>query len=429
MNPKDKKSRISFKRLKAVFTNNLAVKIVSVFFAMLLWGYVLTDQKPMRAITLADVPTSFEGEAELLAQSLCVRGNRQELLKNVSVTVRAQIMNYTYITPNVISATVNLRNISEARTYTLPVSASISSGLGVVQTVAPATLDVEIDTLVTKTVPVTTSYTGAVPEGYYADMDSVTTTTRIDIQGPKTDVANVVRAECIVPLDGQSTTIYRTFDVVLYDADGDVVSGDILIGTLPTSTVRVPIYPMKTVPVNVTGSLIGTDNLAANHVLYSAVATPEEIRIVGSQAALDLVDAIELEPISVSGMNAAATITAEIVLPDGVRVLDDEPVTVNLDVRESTMKQDFAQIPIEVAGLGKGLTATLSLAAVDVSVEGRYSLVSLINRRDVAVSVDVTGLDVGTHTLPISLTVLDGDSTVELSTTLSSENVVAVITN
>lgn len=423
-----KKKTEILKRIKGYFTHNLAVKIIAVVFAMLLWGYVLTDQKPMRAVIIDEVPTSFEGEAELLAQSLCVRGNRADILKDVSVGVRAQITNYTYITPSSISATINLRNISEARVYTLPVSATISSALGVVQSVLPTTVDVEIDTLVTKTVPVSTSYTGDVPEGYWADMDSATTTARIDIQGPKTDVSRVVRAECVVPLDGQTTTIYRTYDVILYDAEGNEISSDILIGTLPTSTVRVPIYPAKTVPIDVLGSLIGTDNLAANHVLYSAVATPGEVRIVGAQAAVDAIDSISLEPISVSGFNAASTVTAEIIMPEGVRIPDLEPITVNIDVRESTMSQSFNQLPIEIEGLTRGLNATLSLSTADLTVEGRYSLVGMLKRSDIRLFVDVTGLDVGTHTLPLSQVVLDSESTIELTTKLSVDSVVVVIT-
>ena len=53
--------------LRSFFTRNLAVKIIALVFAMLLWGYVLTDQKPTRAKVVPNVTTSFDGEAELLA--------------------------------------------------------------------------------------------------------------------------------------------------------------------------------------------------------------------------------------------------------------------------------------------------------------------------------------------------------------------------
>ena len=47
--------------IKNFFITNLAVKIVALLFAVLLWGYVLTDQNPYRTKTITNVNTSFEG--------------------------------------------------------------------------------------------------------------------------------------------------------------------------------------------------------------------------------------------------------------------------------------------------------------------------------------------------------------------------------
>ena len=80
--------------LKNFFTKNMALKVIALVFAVLLWGYVLTDQKPVRTKIIPEVSTSFDGEAELIAQGFCVRGDRTEILDKVSVTVRAQITNY-----------------------------------------------------------------------------------------------------------------------------------------------------------------------------------------------------------------------------------------------------------------------------------------------------------------------------------------------
>ena len=45
--------------IKNFFTTNLAVKIVALLFAVLLWGYVLTDQNPYRTKTITNVNTRF----------------------------------------------------------------------------------------------------------------------------------------------------------------------------------------------------------------------------------------------------------------------------------------------------------------------------------------------------------------------------------
>lgn len=414
--------------LKNFFTKNMALKVIALVFAVLLWGYVLTDQKPVRTKIIPEVSTSFEGEAELIAQGFCVRGDRSEILENVSVTVRAQITNYAYINASTINATVSLRNISEAREYELPVQATVGSGLGTVQSISPGTVKVEIDTLVTKTIPVTTSFTGSLPEGYWADTDAISATSRLDITGPKTDIANITHAECVVDLNDRTSTIYSTFDVTFYDKNNEVVSADIIVGTLPSSTVRLMIYPIKNVPLDVESALIGTDNLAANHEILNAVATPATVRLVGDQEILEQIESIQLEPIAVNGMSATTTVTGKLILPEGVRLLDDETVSVLLEVREIVIQKSFEQLEIQVLGQQRKTDVSLDAESIDLTLEGRYGLVSMLKRSDIQVSVDVTGLSAGTYQLPISVLVRDEATTLELTMTLSlSEATVSIL--
>ena len=424
--PKIDKARLRI-GLKQFFTKNMALKIIALVFAMLLWGYVLTDQKPVRTKIVPDVTTSFDGEAELIAQGFCIRGDRSEILQNVTATVRAQITNYADVTASSITASVSLRNISQAREYDLPIQAVVNSSLGVVQSVSPSTVHVEIDTLVTKTIPITTSYKGALPDGYWADVEALSATSRLDITGPKTDISTITHGECVVDLSDRTSTIYSTFDVTFYDKNNEIVSSDIIIGTLPTSTVRLPIYPMKLVPVDVSSSLVGADNLAANHEIIKAVATPTEVRLVGDQAVLDKIDSVQLEPIAVNGLDTTMTVSGVVIVPDAVRLLDDTTVSILLEVREMVINQTFEQLEIQVHGKTGKSDVTLDIPTADLTVEGRYSLVSMLSRSDASVFVDVTGLTPGVYKLPLSVMVRNEAVTVELTTTLSVAEVTVTI--
>ena len=417
-----------WRRIRQIFTRNVVTKVICVVFALLLWAYVLTDQKPMRSISVSNVPVSLDGEADLIAKGLCIRGDRSALIKTVTATVRCQITNASYLNARTVSAGVNLRSISEARTYTLPVTLSVSSALGVAQSVNPSNVELEIDTLMTKSVPVTVRYVGQVQAGYWADMSNVTVPARVEISGPRKDITRVVSGSVEVALSDQTDTIYRTYDLKLRDSAGDEVNNDIIVGQLPTATVRVPIYAAKTVTVDVEGSLIGADNLAANHVLYSAVATPSEVRIIGTRAAVDEVESIRLEPVNVSGFSEPYSASSEPVLPDGIRIPDLDDVLLTIDVRESVFSQEFAQVPVAVEGLPKGYAAELDSPTADLVIEGRYSLASIVKRGDVRLSVDVTGLEVGTHELPVTYFIRDEETTIELTAILSPETVRVTIT-
>ncbi|MEZ4509206.1 MAG: CdaR family protein, partial [Eubacteriales bacterium] len=228
-------------------------------------------------------------------------------------------------------------------------------------------------------------------------------------------------------LNQKTGTIYSTFDVTLYDKNNNVVSTEIVIGTLPTSTVRLPIYPIKSVPIDVENSLVGSDNLAANHEIIKSVATPATVRLVGDQATLDKIDMIELEPIDINGLDVTMTVSGTLIVPDGVRLLDSSTVAILLEVREMVISQTFEQLEIQVHGLQRNGKVSLSIPAADLTVEGRYSLVSILSRSEVQLFVDVTGLTPGVYKLPISVLVRDEKATIELTTTLSVAEVTVTI--
>lgn len=413
--------------LKGLFARNISLKIVALLFAVMLWGYVLSDTDPYRVKNISGVMLSFDGEAELLAKGFCVRTNRSELADTVDVSIRTRVTNYSDLSANSVNATVNLKNIGRAQEYKLPVFASVTSALGVIEQVRPSSVTIQIDSLVSKTIPVKCTFTGELPEGYWADMEALTSTTRLDIQGPKSDVSKISRAECVIDLTDRTKSVVGTFDVVLYNSENEVVDNEVLIGTLPSSTVYLPIYAIRTVNVDIKDSILGADTLAANHELASAVVTPQTVRIIGDKSVIDNIDSIAVEPFSISGFNESVTIAGELIIPPDVRVLEGTKADVSLDIRETLLRQDFVQIPVSITGLPKGKVASVDPEAVDISIEGRTSLVTLIKRGNVKAEVDVTGLNDGTYELPVSVYVKDDNSTIELTWEVSAKTANVVI--
>ena len=413
--------------VKDFFTKDIGFKILSILFAIMLWGYVIADINPYRVKTIENVATSFDGEAELMAKGLCVRGDREELLREVDVAVKTQIRNYYNVSASAVSASINLRNISKAGEYEIPVTANISSALGVIQQVSPATVKVDIDSLVSKTIPISCTLEGEVPDGYWADLDNISSTAKIDIQGAKTDVSRISHAECVVNLTGKTYSIFGTFDLVLYDSEDHVIDSSVAVGTLPSSTVVIPIYAVKEVPVDVEGSLLGLDKLAPNYELDSYATTPQTIRIVGAQDNLENVESLQFEPVSVSGAKESMAFEAQLIVPENVTLLDSSTVSVTLDITEMTDTMRFETLPVQVTGLGKGLTAELDPEAIDLDVEGRVGLLSVLKRSSIKVDVDVTGLGPGTYDIPVTVYIRDDDATMELITTPSVQVIRVVI--
>ena len=121
------------------------------------------------------------------------------------------------------------------------------------------------------------------------------------------------------------------------------------------------------------------------------------------------------------------TVSGEIIVPDGIRILDSTTVDILLEVREMVITKTFEQLEIQIHGNTGRAKVSLGIPTADLTVEGRYSLVSMLNRSDVQVYVDVTGLTPGVYKLPLSVRVKNDAATIELTTTLSLDNVTVTI--
>lgn len=158
--------------LKNFFTKNIAIKVISLMFAILLWGYVLMTQNPPRVKTVTDVTVSIEGEADLTTRKLTLRGDRAALLEDVSVRVRTELTSYADLSADDITASINLSRITSTGKHTVRIHAKSSSGD--VVSVSPSQIEVEIDTLTTRNIPIEIHEEGELPEGYWRAMCSWT---------------------------------------------------------------------------------------------------------------------------------------------------------------------------------------------------------------------------------------------------------------
>ena len=165
--------------------------VVSLFLAMLLWGYVLMDQNPDREKTVTNITPTFESGAvaDLDTRKLTIYGNISEILQKVNVTVSAPLTDVMRIDENNIAATVSLTDVHEAGTYELEVKAT--SNIGRVTSVEPSKITVTVDDVIIRNVPVKWDIVGTMPRAAIA-VPAVASSVVVKIFGQFTSVLVVV---------------------------------------------------------------------------------------------------------------------------------------------------------------------------------------------------------------------------------------------
>ena len=410
--------------LKGFFTKNLALKIVSLLFAMLIWGYVMVEVNPKRVKTITDVPISFSGESSLHDRGLAVRGDRDDILRNVTVRVKVQLTDYTGLDASDISASVSLRPVNKADTYKLKIDAT--SSLGTVENVSPSEITIEVDELATMLVPIDVEYSGELPEGYWKSEPTLASQS-IKVSGPRDDVSTISKAICTIDLEDRTTSYNEAILLKYVDKNGDEIDTALFLDTLPSVVVKMDVMRIVELPINAADAVLGADALPANYEVYDVVATPPTVRVVGSENALSGLTGIKIENIDVSGSTSSVQQNVVITAPEGTTLLDDPNITVYVGIREKQDSAQFKGVPIETKGLGKKLTAELSAAECDVSITGRTSLMKLLQRKDVSVYVDLTGLTAGTYKITPMVSLASKEMQTDLQWTVSLPEVTVTI--
>lgn len=410
--------------LKGFFTKNLALKIVSLLFAMLIWGYVMVEVNPKRVKTITDVPISFSGESSLHDRGLAVRGDRDDILRNVTVRVKVQLTDYTGLDASDISASISLRPVNKADTYKLKIDAT--SSLGTVENVSPSEISIEVDELATMLVPIDVEYSGELPDGYWKSEPTLASQS-IKVSGPRDDVSTISKAICTIDLENRTTSYNEAILLKYVDKNGDEIDTALFLDTLPSVVVKMDVMRIVELPINAADAVLGADALPANYEVYDVVATPPTVRVVGSENALSGLTGIKIENIDVSGSTSSVQQNVVITAPDGTTLLDDPNITVYVGIREKQDSAQFKGVPIETKGLGKKLTAELSATECEVNITGRTSLMKLLQRKDVSVYVDLTGLTAGTYKITPMVSLASKEMQTDLQWTVSLPEVTVTI--
>ena len=421
----------AFSKLRDFFSRNLALKIISLFFALILWSYVLNVENPSREKILRNIPVTFLGEDKLNnQQQLMVRGAKEDILKNVNVVITIPARMYGDVTAENVVAVADLSDIATAGEHTVRIEASIPSiSDATVLSVSPNTLNVEIDVIRKRTIPVEVQYTGTLPDGYWrSDAELIPTT--ISLTGAASDLEKISTAVCEIDLDGRTTSMYDSKRVILMDSEGVTIDPSNFTGDMPYVSYKMTVLPKKTVPLSVEGALLGTDVLAEGYEMLDVSITPSAmVEIAAEQSVLDTISAITIDPIDLQGASESVlNYAVNLQLPDGVRLIGNKVFNVFVRIEEKTRTDTFYDVPIEVRNLGKNLSASLSIEAGKIMLTGPLSALNSLGEKDVALFVDASGLTAGAHELTLSaqagsgedgLTVQYWPSTVTLTLTPS----------
>jgi len=370
--------------------------VLSALLAVSLWVFVTDTENP----TIVDqFPQPIPVEAVNVADNLAVANQ----LPPISVRISAPTDRWDDVSATNLRAFVDL-NRFDAREQEVPVQVEVSGVGGVrVVDVEPRTIIVNLEDLVTRLVPVDARAIGSLPIGYELGAMSPQATA-VTVSGPESLVARVSEAVADVNVTGLTVNLDQTVTLKPLGAGGSEILGV----RIEPATMRVTVEVfqstiVRTVPLTV--EVTGTP--AAGFRVSSVSISPPAIQVQGPLEASQQIDAIALPVVNVNGARTDIVRSIAVPLPPGLEFVNTERVTVTLTI-EPTSGSLRTSVALETVGLAGNLRAEAAPDAVTVTLEGPLPLLNALLSGDVRAVIDLSGLGVGTYTVPVTVQAPEG---------------------
>lgn len=244
------------------------------------------------------------------------------------------------------------------------------------------------------------------------------------IKSHEAKLAQVASVKALIDVNSLNATQAGTYTLenvklVAYDEKGTELSDIEIIPEAVTATVTIT-SPSKVVPIQI----VPIGDVAPGSAIESIESSVTQVTVYADETVLSSLNYIEVE-IDVTGLNEDKTYQKVINKPNGARSISETSITINVKMEAETSKE-FENIPIVFENLGSGLKVNAQReedTKVTVSVGGVQSLLDKLEASDIKAYVDLEGLGIGTHTVPVYVTGED----LKLTYTSKTQNIKIII--
>jgi len=376
----------------------LAINLRSFLLALVLgfavWISAVTAADPDETHPPLTVPVEIIGQEPSLVIT-------NDIPASIEVSLRAPRSVWEQLTAqeNAVRAILDLTTLS-AGDHELPIQIPISVRPVQIVFANPTTVAVKLEPLAVQTLPVRLSLSGQPAIGYQAGEVTIEPT-EVIISGPQSLIDRVARASVLISLDDVRESIEQAMEIQIVDEQNVPLEG---ITINPESVhVSIPLSQrggFRDVAVKV----VVRGQVAAGYRLENISVFPPVITVFAEEPELvsELPGVVDTQPLELQDAKQDITTRLALNLPENVTIVGTEAAqTVQVQVAISPIQTSLTLLnqPIKLIGLPDALAAQISPQTVDVIISGPLPVLEVLTPQDITITVDVTGLDVGTHQL------------------------------
>ncbi|MDO4739969.1 MAG: CdaR family protein [Eubacteriales bacterium] len=390
-----------WRAVRGVVSHNIGLKLLSFLGALFLWSYVITTNPSItRSKVIEDIDLNVTGQSVLTGRNLALLTDTASELEEISARVNVSQSSFGLVQDTNVRAELDLTQIRTTGTHMLNLKGT--SVYGEVVQLWPEFIEVEVEELVERYVPVNVTLTGMDSASYW--YSTRMNPTQVTVSGPASVVQTVSSADIVLDVSQISSSYVRAEQFTLRSSSGEAIDMPL---TCSTSSIMVylDVYPTKTVPILNDPKDVLTGSLPTGYEIVGVEISPAAAVIAAEQSLLDTIDSLSYSKVDVSYRTSSFARTVRLSGLTGLKYISTDQAVVNISIAEIDTTRKFDNIPVSFVNHSDAISATALSDTISVVVTGPYTQVEALTAEDIIATVDLTGLELGEYDIPVYVVV------------------------
>lgn len=314
--------------------SDLVPRILCVVVALFIWLYVMSTNSPDYERTFSGVSIAIENEALLKTDKELSVIQGYGSLTDITLTgKKSDVISYSL---EDIVASVDVSKIIGPGRHSLRISVATPDGC-VLKSVRPASIEVYVDEISTKTIPVKVNVTSVQYDQSISLGAPAPDVTAVTVRGPASVIEAVDAAVVDLDLGTVTTSLTARGSLKIVTADGTAIVNPYIDLSQSSVGVNIPVYMEKALPIKVSmknGYLDETNSVVK--------VVPEKITVRADPTLLRDVESLTVATLDETKIGDNVTQIVTISLPAGMENVSGTE-TASISVRhKGTVKKSFA---------------------------------------------------------------------------------------
>lgn len=374
------------------FLRQLPTLLFAFLLAVAVWALAVTSNDPS---VQKDYPGNVSVEVIGQDPGMVMTST---LPASVAVTLRAPNSIWSSLIDEKVPvrALMDLSGLGEGD-HTVPIQ--IEVGIKPVEIISynPRSVDISLEPLITSQFEINVVTNSNPAIGYQAgvpELDQSSTT----VSGAKSLVNNVTEVRATINLQQATSDINQQVTLQAYDQAGQVVNG---VTITPEKVIVTDSIAQQGGFRNVVVKLITAGQPATGYRLTSISVNPPTVTVYSTDPKLveALPGYVNTDSVNLTGLKDDLNQQISLVLPDGITVVGDPSVNVQVSIAAIENSLSVSSVPVIPTGLAANLTVMISPANADVIIAGPLVSLNTLSISDLQVLIDLSGMQPGRYTI------------------------------